>query len=111
MRKSKLERYEAILEALVNKPMTNDEIAYETNMNCDVLGHHLDSLTQNGLVEDRAKGKRTLYALTDRGATVFKTLNFRKYLQKVSNALRTLDDAVQILPVISEHYKKDEEKE
>jgi hypothetical protein len=45
--------------------------------------------------------KKTLYAITERGVTVFKTLNFNKYLGKVSNALSAIDDAMHTLPLLS----------
>lgn len=94
MRKSKLESYEDILEALVKKPLTIDDIAYETNMECTVVKRNLDFLINNGLVEERISRKKTLYALTERGMAVFRTLNFQRYLEKVANKIRIIDDAV-----------------
>ncbi len=110
MRRSKLESYEAILEVLVKRPLTAGSIAYKTNMDCTVLGRHLDFLIKNGLVEERLSNKKTLYAVTERGTAVFKALNFQKYLEKVTASLRAIDDALQAVPTISKRINKLEEK-
>jgi len=107
--RSKLESYQAILEALVKKPLSVDRIAYETTMDCNVLNRLLNFLRENGLVEERPLPKKTLYAITERGVAVFKTLNFNRYLEKMSDALSTIDDAMQTIPVISKDYKETEE--
>jgi len=108
MRKSKLESYEDILGALVKNPSDIDSIAYETSMSCTALEQRLDSLIKYGLVQERISDANTLYAITERGAAVFKTLNFQRYLEKVANTLRTMDEALQAVPTIS---KLLEEKE
>ncbi|MEM2972414.1 MAG: winged helix-turn-helix domain-containing protein [Candidatus Bathyarchaeia archaeon] len=106
MRKSKLECYEDILGALVKKPLTISRIAYETNMHCEILKQRLSFLIKNGLVEERNSGKKTLYAITEKGIAVFKTLNFQKYLQKIMDTIRILDEATHIIPTISEEQQK-----
>ena len=106
MGRSKLESYEAILEALIKKPQPVDRIAYETSMDCTVLHKRLDFLLENGLVQERPLTKDTNYAITERGVAVFKTLNFRRYLEKVSNTLSAIDDAMQTLPIISRNYQE-----
>jgi predicted transcriptional regulator len=106
MRKSKLECYEDILGALVKKPLTISQIAYETNMHCEVLRQRLDFLIKNALVDERIFGRKTLYAITERGIAVFKTLNLQKYLEKVMNTIRILDEAVHIIPTISESQQR-----
>jgi predicted transcriptional regulator len=111
LRRSKLESYEAILEALVKKPRPVDRIAYETDMDCTVLCKRLGFLVENGLVEERPLPKDTNYAITDRGVAVVKTLNFRRYLEKVSNTLSAIDDAMQTLPIISRDYKEQSEEQ
>jgi predicted transcriptional regulator len=110
MRKSKLESYEDILGALVKNPLDVDSVAYETSMSCTVLEQRLDSLVKYGLVEERVSDVKTLYAITERGATVFKTLNFQKYLEKVANTLRTMDEALQAVPTISKHVEEKEKQ-
>jgi predicted transcriptional regulator len=106
MRKSKLESYEEILGALIKKPLGIDSIAYETSMECSILKRRLDFLIKNGLVEERDSGRKTLYAITERGVAVFKTLNFQKYLEKMVNTIRILDEAMNIVPKISEEKRK-----
>jgi predicted transcriptional regulator len=110
MRRSKLELYEAILEAMVKKPLTVDKLAYKTNMDCTALDRHLAFLIKNGLVEERFSDKKTQYAITERGMTVFKTLNFQKYLEKVTKSLRAIEDALQAVPIISKRISEREEK-
>jgi predicted transcriptional regulator len=113
LRRSKLESYEAILETLIKKPRRVDRIAYETGMDCTVLHKRLSFLMENGLVQERPLTKDTKYAITERGVAVFKTLNFRKYLEKVSNTLSAIDDAMQTLPLISRNCEdqSDEQNE
>lgn len=106
MRRSKLETYEAILEALVNEPLSVEKTAYETDMGCTVLVERLDYLLQNGLVELRQIGEKGGYAITERGVAVLKALNFQKYLARIANKLSLIDEALQ---VISKHNPDPEE--
>jgi predicted transcriptional regulator len=103
MRRSKLESYEDILGALVKEPLTTDGIAYETSMDCTFLKQCLGFLIKYGLVDERGSGKKKLYGITERGIAVFKTLNFQKYLDKVANTIRAMDDAYHVLSTISEN--------
>jgi predicted transcriptional regulator len=109
MRKSKLESYEDVLGALVKKPLTVDRISYETDIDCTILQQRLDSLIKYGLVQERISGKKTLYAITERGTAVFRTLNFQKYLEKVINSIKVMDEAFQVIPTISKRNKNEEE--
>lgn len=109
MRRSKLESYEDILGALVKKPLDLDSLAYEADMNCTLLEKRLNSLIKHGLVEERFSGKKVRYAITERGIAVLKNLNFRKYMEKIANAIRVMDDALQVIPSISR--RNDTEKE
>jgi predicted transcriptional regulator len=109
MRRSKLESYEAILEALVKKPQPVERLAYETDTDCTRLCKLLGFLAENGLVEERPLPKNTQYAITERGVAVFKTLNFRKYLEKVSSSISALNDAMQTLPILSRGYQDQSE--
>ncbi len=97
MRRSKLESYEFILEALVNNPLTFDSIAYEISMHCTILRQHLDFLIENSLVEERGSNKKTMYAITEKGIAVLRTLNFQKYLGKISSRIRVIDEAIEII--------------
>jgi len=97
MRKSRLESYQDILEVLVNKPLTLDHIAYEINVDCTILRQHLYFLIKNRLVEERKSEKRTPYAITEKGIAVLRALNFQKYLGKISNKIRVIDEALEII--------------
>ena len=106
MRKSKLETYEDILEALLLGPQTVDALAYRMTIHCAIVTQRLDFLIQQGLVAERPSDEETAYAITERGAAVLKALNFEKYLKRVANTIKTVDDAYQILPMMS----KDEDQ-
>jgi predicted transcriptional regulator len=103
MRRSKLELYEDVLHALVAKPLTVDAIAYACSTDCVVLRQRLDFLMKNGLVEERTYKKRTCYALTRRGLTIFKTLTITKRLEKLQNTIKTIEEALQALPSLPDH--------
>jgi len=111
MRRSKLESYEAILEVLVQKPSTPDNIAFETNMDCKAVDRYIDFLIENGLVEERYQGTEMLYAVTERGTAVFKALNFQKYLEKVTKSLMAMEEALQIMPIITKRTGQQEKDE
>jgi len=108
MHRSKLETYEAILEALAKEPLTIDSIAYKTNVDCPSLRRYVDFLLKNCLVEERFSDKKTMYALTERGNAVFKALNLQKYLNRISKSIRAIDDALQVLPIISKDSDEQE---
>jgi len=88
MRRSKLESYEAILGALAEKPLNIDSLAYKTKMHCEILSQRIKSLIKYGLVEEIASNGRKMYIITERGISVYKTLNFQKYVKKIANAIR-----------------------
>ena len=103
MRKSKLEVYEDILYALVNKHLTVDAIAYACNMDCVALRKRLEFLMQQGLVEEKNFRKVTRYALTRRGLAIFKTLALTKRLEKMQTTMKKIDEALQAIPSLSEY--------
>jgi predicted transcriptional regulator len=103
MRRSKLELYEAILNALVNKALTVDSIAYACNMDCIALRQRLNFLVQSGLVEERNYKKKTRYALTPRGLAIFKTLALTKNLEKLQVNMKRIDEALQAVPSLAEY--------
>jgi len=111
MAPSKLDRYMSILEVLVRRPRKLDSIAYKVNMECNALKRHLDFLVSNGLVERRRlRGKRVVYAINERGFSVFKTLRALKYLEKLKASLPVIEEAEEIAPVLSKHSRKWKEK-
>ncbi|MEM2281131.1 MAG: winged helix-turn-helix domain-containing protein [Candidatus Bathyarchaeia archaeon] len=101
MRRSKLEIYEAILSALARRPMTIDGIAYRISMDCTLLQQYLESLVKYGLVREMVKGKRRVYAITERGLAVFRTLSFQRYLDKIAKSIKTASASSELTPVIS----------
>ncbi len=97
MRKTKLESYADILEALVNNPLTVDQISYEINAECMILKQRLRFLIQNRVVEERETEERTLYAITEKGIAVLRTLNFAKYLGRIADNIGLIDEANEIV--------------
>lgn len=105
MRRSKLEIYESILEVLVDGSLDIERIAYEANLDCTVLERHLEFLMKNELIEERPSEYAIVYAITERGIAVLRALNFQKYLGRIKTTLRAIDEAMQVLPDISERGK------
>jgi predicted transcriptional regulator len=110
MRRSKLETYEAILRALVKKPLKMDRLAYKTDVDCVVLKRDLDFLVENGLVEELFLPKGTFYAATERGVSVFKTLDFQRYFKKIQDTLIAIDEAMRVVPEVSARKEKSEKE-
>jgi predicted transcriptional regulator len=106
MQKSKLELYEDILRAIVDKPSTVDIIAYQCNMDCVALRQRLDFLVKNGLVEEENYKEKTVYALTRRGLAIFKTLNITRRLEKLQTTIKMIDEALQAIPALSEYHEE-----
>ena len=107
LRKSKLESYESILEALVDKPLLLSDLALETHVNQPLLIRHLKFLIQNGLIEERQTEKTRVYAITEKGLTVTRALDFPKYLQKIKGTIGTVEEAVEIINDILTYQNKD----
>lgn len=101
LRRSRLETYEAILEALAKRPLKVDTIAYKSGVDCTVLLRYLSFLLENRLVEERFFGKKKLYALTERGKAVFKVLNSRRRLNKIAGSLEAASEALEAAPPVS----------
>ena len=91
MRKSKLENYEAILQALVDRYLSVDSLAFSLGMDCVQVIERLAFLTKNGLVEEKQCHNKTLYALTKRGMTIQKTLAITKRLDELKATIKTVD--------------------
>ena len=74
MRRSQLEMYVDILEALDHRsPLKLTHVMNKANVNCSMLKEYLDFLTKQGLVEMKIIGKeRKVYAITQLGVTVIK---------------------------------------
>ncbi len=102
MQKSKLEHYEEILFALVDRSATVDAIAYACSMDCVALRKRLEFLMKQGLVEEKNFRKVTCYGLTRRGLAICKTLAITKRLQKMQTTMKQIDQALQAIPPLSE---------
>ena len=106
MRRSKLELYEAILNALADKRLTVDAIAYACNMDCIALRQRLDFLMKSGLVEERTYKTKMRYALTRRGLAIYKTLTITRRLEKLQTTVKVVDEALKMLPALSEYNEE-----
>ena len=106
MRRSKLELYEDILTALVDKHLTVDAIAYACDMDCVALRQRLDFLVKNDLVEAKTYKKRKRYALTRRGLAIFKTLTIARRLEKLQTTIKKMDEALKVIPALSEYNEE-----
>ncbi len=84
MPKSKLELYEDVLAALVNKPLTVDAIAYTCGMDCIILRQRLDFLMKNGLVEERS-GQESQLRPDKQGLSHFQNPRHHKAPEKTAN--------------------------
>ena len=91
MRRSKLEMYVDILSVLAFRgPLKLTHIMYKANVNCNILKEYLDSLIQQGLVEEKTLGKhRVAYAISNKGLIVLKQFKELK----------------QVLPLIEEEQR------
>lgn len=92
MRRSRLEKYVSILEALVHQPLELGNMSFNTNIECRALRNYIRYLISQNLVEENQTKSRTCYAITDRGITVFKTLQAQKYFKKLKQILPVLED-------------------
>lgn len=110
MRRSKLESYEVILEALVRNPLKLENLAFETSTDCKLLQRNVDFLMGNQLIEERVEDMQLLYAITDRGIAVLRALNFQKYLGKIKNTIRAIDEAMEAIPDIAERTNGSQRK-
>ncbi|UCE95151.1 MAG: hypothetical protein JSV51_05280 [Candidatus Bathyarchaeota archaeon] len=94
MPRSRLEKYLSVLEVLVPRPSRLDSISYKTNIECTTLRKYLTFLISNNLVEEHHSEKRkTVYAITERGSAVFKTLQVQKYFEKLKKTLPEVKEA------------------
>jgi len=74
MKRSKLEICIETLQVLAFRGSLNiTHISYNANVNCGVIKEYLETLTKQGLVEEKKVGKsRIFYSITERGVTVLK---------------------------------------
>lgn len=103
---SKLDKYLNILEVLVARPQKTDYLSRRLHLDEPLLKRHLAFLVSNGVVEKRRfSDKLILYAVSERGLAVFKTLRALKYLEKLRDTLPAVEEAREIAAVLSKRSK------
>jgi DNA-binding HxlR family transcriptional regulator len=106
MSPSKLDKYLNILEAIVERPQKMDYIARRVHAKPDTLKRNLAFLVSNGVVEKRRFTDRLiLYAMTERGLSVFKTLRALKYMEKLRDSLPVVEEAREVTALLSKHSR------
>lgn len=111
MAPSKLDKYLNILEVIVQRPQKIEYIANRTRVEPRVLKRKLAFLVSNGVVEKRRFSDRlVLYAITERGLSVFKTLRALKYIEKLRASLPVVEEAREITALLSKRSRAWEEE-
>ena len=101
MRKSKLELYEEVLSALVDKRLSVDNLALLCNLDRATTGKLLDFLEKNRLVENDHGYIEVLYSLTTRGEEVLSSLTKTKRLQKLKESMKAIKETEHTLPALA----------
>jgi predicted transcriptional regulator len=102
MRKSKLELYEEILSALVDRQLSVDSLASQCNIDCATATDLVDFLEKNQLVENNHDYAKKRYSLTTRGEEVYKTLAKTKRLNEMQKSLTNIKEDKLALPSLAE---------
>ena len=102
MQKSKLELYEEVLSALVDKNLSVDNLAFLCNMDPTTATELLAFLEKNRLVENNHSYTNILYSLTPRGEAVYKSLTKTKRLNKLKESVKTIKETKHALPPLAE---------
>ena len=102
MRKSKLELYEEILSALVDRKLSVDNIAVQCNFDWATAKDLVDFLEKNQLVENNHDYAKVRYSLTTRGEEVCKTLSKTKRLNEMQKSLTNIRENKLALPALAE---------
>ncbi len=106
MTKSKLENYEDMLCALVDRYLTVDSLAYECGMDCVAVSKRLEFLVKNGLVQESHCNTKIMFSLTKRGIAIYKTLAITKRLDRMKTTIQMIDEALQALPALPENSEE-----
>jgi len=102
MWKSKLELYEEVLSALVDRNLSVDNLAFVCNMDCATATKLLDFLEKNRLVENNHGYTKVFYSLTTRGEAVYKRLTITKRLNKLKKSVKIIKETKHTLPTLAE---------
>jgi predicted transcriptional regulator len=86
-----MEEYLSILEVLISQPLNFKKISYKANIYGVTLKKHLDFLLVHMLIKEHSFEKEeTVYAITDIGLAVIKTLKAQEFSEKIyQSILRT----------------------
>ena len=106
MRKSRLEQYEEIMGALVDRYLSVDSLAFTCSMDCIAVNQRLGFLIKNGLVEEKKCQNKKLFALTKRGLSIHKTLAITRRLEKLRPMVKVVDDALMTFQGFSDQSKE-----
>ena len=106
MRKSRLEQYEELMGALVDRYLSVDSLAFACNMDCIAVSQRLSFLIKNGLVEEKKCHNKKLFALTKRGLSIHKTLAITRRLEILRPTAKVVDDALMAFPEFSDQIEK-----
>lgn len=69
-------------------------------MDCTVVRQYLDFLTKNGWVEERFSVDEKFYVITDRGKAVFRVISFQRHLDKITESIKAISEALEALPTL-----------
>lgn len=109
MANSKLENYENLMTALVDRYLSVDSLAFSCGMDCNAVKRRLSFLIEEGLVEEKQVHTKKLYALTKRGLAIHKALTIAKRLDELKTAVETADERLMAMRVFDqndEHLQK-----
>jgi len=102
MSKSKLELYEEVLSALLDKNLSVDNLVFLCNIDLATATELLDFLEKNRLVENNHSYTKVLYSLTPRGEAVYKSLSKTKRLNKLKKSIKTVKETKHAVPTLAE---------
>jgi len=103
MSRSKMEEYLSILEVLIPQPLNFKKISYKANIKGKMLKRHLDFLLSHMLIKEHSFEKEgTVYAITDIGLTVLKTLKAQELSEKIYQSILRIHMREQRVPVYPE---------
>jgi len=101
MSRSKLEKYLSILEVSVSNTQRFEDISFKTKIECGSLKRLMNFLISHKLIEERPFDEGVVYAITDRGIAVFKTLRAKEYFKRIRTILPVVDEAKEVSPLLS----------
>lgn len=102
MHKSRLELYEEILSALVERGLSVDNLASQCNIDRATAIDLVDFLEKNQLVENNHDYAKVRYSLTMKGTEVYKTLAKTKRLNEMKKSLANIKEDKHSLPSLAE---------